>query len=388
MRIINVSRSALPRSGGIEAHLDRVGRGLVARGHSVRTYAARIDDQPFTRTNTTLWAQDFDGFTAGGAETRPLPLTRLRRAWMLPTAASALPGADRLGYHRLRSLSVPLIQRAFLPGLSAAFDGADVVHAWGGELLMHAAQAAAGTRPFVITPFAHPGHWGDDPLNARLYQKADLVIALLPGEATLYASLGVSNERLRVIPVGAPEPHEAPAMPQRNWDGPLVLCLGVKRRYKYQALLDAIPAIEGRDVRFAFVGPETPESERDFAANPDPRIIRAGKVGEAEKWGWLEAADVLCLPSVSEILPVSILEAWQMGTAVVVAEGRFTRDLVGHGENGIVCAQEQIAEAITEALADRDRLRAMGKAGAATVAATYRPELVVAAHEEAYRSLA
>lgn len=388
LRIINVSRSAVPRSGGIEAHLDRVSRGLVAKGHAVRTYAARIDDKPFTRMNTTLTAQAFHGFTAGGVETLPLPLTALRRAWMLPAAASALPGADRLGYHRLRSLSVPLIERSFAPGLSAAFAGADIVHAWGGELLMHAVKAAARTRPFVVTPFAHPGHWGDDDLNARLYTRADLVIALLPGEASFYETLGVHHDRVRVIPVAAPEPHHAPVLPQETGDGPLVLSLGVKRRYKYQALLEAIPSIKGSDVRFAFVGPETPESEHDFAAFRDPRIIRAGKVGEAEKWGWLAAADVLCLPSVSEILPVSILEAWQMSTAVVVAEGRFTRDLVGHGENGIVCAQDRIAEAITEALADRDRLRAMGKAGAATVAATYRPDLVVAAHEQAYRSLA
>lgn len=391
-----VSRSAQPRSGGIEAHMQRTAEGLVERGHRMRVFAARIDDRPFTRTNTTIGAQSFGPFVRGGVQTHPVPAGLGRRLRMLPAALGAIPGADRLGYDRVRELTLSSVVAGLAPGFASALGDATHVHGWGGEPLMHAARTAARDRgiPFLITPFAHPGHWGDDPLNARLYRDADLVIALLDGEARFYESLGVAPERIRVIGVAAPEPPQGTPPdvrpPHGIGDGPLVLCLGVKRPYKYRALLDALPHIADPNVRFAFVGPETPDSQRDFAACRDPRVVRVGKVDEVEKWGWLGAATVLCLPSVSEIMPVSVLEAWRTATAVVVAEGRFTRDLVTDGTDGIVCAGEgeAIAKAIGKVLADPAAAEQMGQAGRAGVARRYEPGAIVAAHEEAYESLA
>ncbi len=397
MKLAYVSRSARPRSGGIEAHLDGVASGLADRGHALRVWAARIDDAPFTRTNTTIDAQSFPPFGRNGFETSPIPLTTLDRALMSPVRLAAVRGADRLGYDRMRRIGRPLIVWRTAPGLRRQMAGSDLVHAWGGEPLMHAALRAAQDLklPFVVTPFAHPGHWGDDPLNARLYRDARAVIALLPSEADFYASLGVDPSWVHVIPVAAPACPAGAASAgdvraRHGIGGPLVLCLGVKRRYKYRALLDAIPMIPGDGVRFAFVGPETPDSDMDFATAGDPRIIRAGKVGEPEKWGWLAAADVLCLPSVSEILPVSILEAWRMETPVVVARGRFTRDLVADAKDGLLCEGDasSVAKAVEEALAGPERMRAMGRAGAAKVAARYEPATVVAQHETLYATLA
>lgn len=390
LNVACVSRSAYPRSGGIEAHLRRVARGLAARGHRMRVFAARIDDAPFTRLNTTLAAQRFEPFADGEVEVYPVPSSRRARATMLPSAVARLPGADRIGYDRIRRATVPLVVTALAPGFKRAFFAANVVHCWGGEPLMHAAARATRQRllPLAVTPFAHPGHWGDDELNAGLYRNADAVVALLPGEADFYASLGVAPSRLHVIPVAAPPALDSSFRPPPG--PPIVLALGVKRPYKYRALLQAIPLIKNPDVRFVFVGPATPESDADFAAATDPRIIQRGKVDEAEKWGWLRAADVLCLPSVSEILPVSVLEAWRTGTPVVVAEGRFTRDLVTDGDDGIVCAGEPaaIADAITQVLSDPDAARRMGRAGTATVERRYEPETVVAQHEALYASLA
>ena len=369
--------------------MERVATGLAGRGHRLRVFAARIDDEPFTRHNTTIAAQRFDPFVDGEVEVYPIPSGRRARAAMLPSVISSVPGADRIGYDRIRRATLPLIVNALAPGFKRAFFAAGLVHCWGGEPLMHAAARATRQRmlPLIVTPFAHPGHWGDDDLNAGLYRNADAVIALLPGEAAFYASLGVAESRMHVIPVAAPPAIETSFDP--GLDAPIVLALGVKRPYKYRALLRALPLVKRPDVRFVFVGHETPESEADFAAASDPRIVRRGKVDETEKWGWLRAADVLCLPSVSEILPVSVLEAWRTGTPVVVAEGRFTRDLVADGTDGIVCAgePESIAQAIEAMLSDPDAAKRMGRAGAAKVEQRYEPETVVTQHETLYASL-
>lgn len=387
-----VSRSAWPRAGGIEAHLRRVAHGLADEGHRVRIWASRIDEKPFTRTNTTLGAQHFNAFFDGAVETAPLPVDAFARLGMLPAGLGSVPGMDRVaGYHAVREATLPSIVASLAPRLRRAFEPAGLVHSFGGEQLgvaSHHAARRAGV-PFVVTPFVHPGHWGDDRLNVDMYRDADAVIALLAGEAAFYASKGIPEDRIHVVGVAAPDKGE-PSDVRRAYkiDGPLVVCLGVKRPYKYRGLLEALKHTSVK-ATFAFVGPHTPESIKDFAACDDPRVIEVGKVDEGEKWGWLDAADAYCLPSNSEILPVSILEAWRMGTPVVVAEGSFTRDLVDHTRDGIVCKANSvaIAAAVEEILSDAKAGLQMGRRGAAKVAERYEARRICAAHEEIYASL-
>lgn len=404
MNVVFVTRGALPRAGGIQAHQDAIARTLAAQGHAVTIYAARIDDEPFDRQNTILGAQRFPGFVRDGVKTEPFPLGAFERGALLPTAVTGLPGADRLlGYHRVRAMLLPLVVRHVGGCFRRAFAGASIVHAMGGEPQAHAALAAARALgiPFVVTPFAHPGFWGDDELNLRLYRDADAVVPLLPGEKAWLLESGVSPDRVHVIGVPAPEPPAeaggAPSgMPFEESRGDagrrrLVLCLGVKRRYKYKLLLEALPHVERRDVRFAFVGPESSEWHGDYveATESDDRTLSAGKVDEREKWGWLAACDLLCLPSVSEIMPVSILEAWRMERPVVVARGRWTHDLVEDGRDGIIAEPrpQALAEAIEQVLADPTRARQMGEAGRAKVEEHYTAAVVSAAHEQLYETL-
>jgi glycosyltransferase involved in cell wall biosynthesis len=396
MKVAFITRGASPRTGGIQSHLDRIAKTLARNGHSITVFASRIDDVPFNRVNTLPFAQHFEPFTIEGVTTKPIPLTLPTRARLSALLLQAVPGADRVvGYHKMRERALPVITRALSPRLAEAFDGAEIVHAMGGEAQAHAARAAAGMIgvPFVITPFAHPGHWGNDELNLRLYRDADAVVALLNGERDWLRENEVASERIVVIGVPAPEPHPSPRLPldAALAGSGLVLCLGVKRRYKYRLLLDALPFVKKDDVRFAFVGPESPEWHADFAAatKADGRAITRPKVDEPEKWGWLRACDLLCLPSVSEIMPVSILEAWQIGRPVVVAGGRWTADLVTDGQDGRIVAPEPdaLAQAITEVLADRERARAMGEAGRRKVSEQYAAAAVSAAHQRLYESL-
>jgi glycosyltransferase involved in cell wall biosynthesis len=392
VNVVYDSRSALPRAGGIQEHLDRLSRTLTRRGHVVRVLAARIDDAAFTRTNTTLRAQAFRPFMSDLVRVEPYPLTARRRLRMWPVALGALRGSDPIfGYHRLRRWALPSVVRALAPAFAPIFRRADVAHAMGGEAQAYAAFTAAKALhlPFVITPFAHPGAWGDDPLNLGLYAQADAVVALLDGEARWLAENGVNAARIHTIGVAAPEPVADPRLPDLQPGPPIVLFLGRKAAYKYRLLLDALPHVRA-DARFVFLGPPTDEWLRDVASlREDPRVIDVPKVDERTKWGWLAAATMLCLPSVSEIMPVSILEAWQMSLPLVVAEGRWTADLVTDGRNGLVVPPEPraLARAIEEVLADTARARKLGEAGTATVQQKYAAAAVSAAHERLYGSL-
>lgn len=396
MDIAYTVRRSFPGPGGIATALRVTAREL-ARRHRVRVWAARIDAQPLTRINTALGAQVFAPFWESGVEVRPVPMGIGGLVASTPMALMRVPILRGPGYQFLRKATTPGYVNSVGPRFAREFGGADVVHAWGGEHVNWAAGRAAQLleKPFVVTPFAHPKAWGDDPMNVQFYKQAHAVCALLPSEAGFYASLGIAEDRLHTVGVPVtPLPEEGPDVRRRHRIGeaPLVLFLGVKEPYKgYRTLLDASSQIWASDpqARLAFVGPQTDASRTDFAGIDDVRIIEVGQVTDDEVSAWMQAADVFCLPSTSEIMPVSILEAWQARTPVVAAEWWCAHDLITEGVDGLVTAprSDAIAHAVVSLLSDRSGAAAMGEAGANKVLESYSPAAVAARHDAVYRSL-
>lgn len=389
MDIACTVRRSFPGPGGIAMMLRSVTRELAAH-HHVRVWAARIDDAPISRLNATLGAQPFSPQWFDGVEVRPVPMSIGALAATTPMALMTVPGLRSKGYNVLRRATAPGFVRTVGARLAAEWQGVNVAHAWGGEHLNWAAGRAARAAgvPLVVTPFAHPDAWGDDPINAAFYRSAQIVCALLPSEAAFYATLGVDQERLRVV--GVPVSHQPEPDPSVDTGtGPLVLFLGVKEPYKgYRTLLEAAPLVwrEVPDARFAFVGPRTEASRADFAANADPRIVEVGRIPDEQVVAWQRAASVFCLPSTSEIMPVSILEAWSHGKPVVAARWWCAHDLIEDGTDGLIVdhSAEQVARALVELLRDEAGARAIGDAGRSKVLQRYTPAAVAARHVAAY----
>ena len=241
-----------------------------------------------------------------------------RRLLTAPLIAHVTPGLRRYAYGRSRPLAASLVARAVAPAIAREARGADVIHMWAGDLLASAAVRAgelAGV-PVVITPFAHRGQWGYDSASLRAYDAAARTIALLETEAHLYEEFGIDRARIDVLGVcsaGVPVVDRERGTAKLGVDGPLVLFLGARREYKgFDLLLQAAPTVTSSHpaATFAFVGPGPALSEVPAGC----RILDVGAVDEDDKALWLNAADVLCLPSAAEILPGSILEAWSVGT--------------------------------------------------------------------------
>ncbi|MFA5891169.1 MAG: glycosyltransferase family 4 protein [Actinomycetota bacterium] len=402
MDIACVVRRSFPGPGGIATALRVVAREL-ARRHHVRVWAARVDAAPLTRLNATLGAQSFAPMWIDHVEVRPVPMGISGIAAAVPMSLMAVPGLRRVGYGALRRATAPAYVHAVAARLAEDWGEPHVVHCWGGEALNWAAGRAAleHSRPLVVTPFAHPGAWGDDDMNVAFYKSADAVCALLPSEAALYAALGIDESKIHVVgvpvtplPKGGPDVRAAYGID----DAPLVLFLGVKEPYKgYRALLEAAPAVwaEVPDARFAFVGPRTEASKADFAEVDDDRIVEVGMVADDVVAAWHRAASVYCLPSTSEIMPVAILEAWQYETPVVAAEWWCARDLITHERDGIIVPAQPneppdpaaIASALIQMLRDPSGARDMGIAGREMVSERYSPAAVGARHEDVYLSV-
>lgn len=105
----------------------------------------------------------------------------------------------------------------------------------------------------------------------------------------------------------------------------------------------------------------------------------------------LAAADLFVLPSVSEGLPVSILEAMACGLAVVATRVGGVPELVEEGVTGLLVEPGQphaMATAICRLLADERERRTMGLAGRGRLEANFSAQAMVEATEQLYRTLA
>ena len=244
--------------------------------------------------------------------------------------------------------------------------------------------------PVVVTPFAHRGAWGDDPGSAAAYRSAERVIALLETEAQLYCDVGVSREKIEICGVCSPAMQTGGGKQIRaefSITGPLVLFVGVRRPYKgFDRLLSAAPMVTRRvpGVTFGFVGPGAP-----IESPPGTQVIDAGMVDDETKAAWLDAADLLCLPSDDEIMPVSVLEAWSLSTPVLTSDIPSLRELVGRGGGGRTSRTdpETFSEAIVELIqADETRAK-LGRAGHDFWERHCTVEVVARWHENLYRTL-
>ncbi len=87
---------------------------------------------------------------------------------------------------------------------------------------------------------------------------------------------------------------------------------------------------------------------------PDrPDIVRLGRVSEEDKWALLAAADALVLPSRLESLGIVLLEAWQVGTPVLVPLANpVTAGQVTRSEGGAIYEDDAFDDALDAILAE------------------------------------
>ena len=394
MRLLFVARRYWPAVGGVESFLRHLARELAQR-HEVTVLAHRIDDGPTDRLTDSLRPPPaFEAFDDGPVRITPLRLSRKRRALMAPLVTHAVPVLRRYAYGRLRVPAAALYAQVVGPVIAAEAKGSDVVHMWGGDLVAGAAMRAARLVGAIgiVTPFAHAKQYGTGPADVFAYRAADRIISLLETEAELYRSLGVAEDRIAVCGVassGVPTGHGDQIRRRFSIDGPLVLFLGVRRPYKgFGLLLQAAPlvAMARPDVTFAFIGPG---DALDELLSP-VRVIDAGVVDEHERAGWLEAADLLCLPSDAEIFPGSFLEAWSVGTPVLASDLPTLCELLERSGGGLTVPRtpEAIGQRIIELLASPDRLRDLGENGRSFWVNHCSVAAVASWHEQLFASLA
>lgn len=401
MRILFVAQRYHPCVGGVETQTRLVVRELARRGHDLKVVATTLREARLPVRlrvlGDSLLLPDGASYNDEGTPVHVLAPSLWDRLRMLPIAVRAMPFLARQ-YHILRRLGYPFFRSVFAPKLRPFIAWADVVHSVAGNYLGWTAQEVARAlgRPFIVTPYVHPGQYGDGPDDARHWQLADAVLALLETDRkVLIERLRVPAEKVHlygVVPL-LPEQADGAGFRARHGLGkvPLVLFVGRMNDYKgAPALVQAASLVwETRpDVHFVFIGPAS-EDERRIFTGADARLHYLGRVSDQEKADAYAACDVFCMPSRHEILPAVYLEAWSYGKPVVGGPAPGLWELIEGNQAGIVVAQqpEAIAKGLLQLLQAPDWARHLGENGRRLVQQRYTREALVDTLEQIYSEL-
>ena len=212
-----------------------------------------------------------------------------------------------------------------------------------------------------VLPHAVAALWG----SRRNMNRLRVRIAV--SEAAAWTGRRFFGGEYRIIPNGVTLPPGGAPAPRRRAPGePLEIAFvgqAVERK-GLPVLLRAFEAVrEQVPARLSVIGVDT-EALAPLLA--DPRGVRAlGRVDDAEKHAALDAADVLCAPSLGgESFGMVLTEAFASGTPVVASDIAGYRDVVEHGGDGVLVPPGDalaLAETLHDLALDPTRLERLGE---------------------------
>jgi glycosyltransferase involved in cell wall biosynthesis len=223
------------------------------------------------------------------------------------------------------------------------------------------------TTVYDLSPLHHPD-WVA-PLTARMHgrkyveaaRSCDVVVAISDYTARdVTETLGIPAERVAIAYPGvharfSPDGHRA------DLDGPYVLSVAtLEPRKNLSTLVDAFALVRARrpELQLVVAGAPVTWAEQDLAAEG----VRAlGFVSDADLPALYRGASVLAYPSLLEGFGIPVIEAMACGTPVVASAHPSLDDAAGDAAlRADPQSLEAIASAIERALAENERLVALG----------------------------
>jgi glycosyltransferase involved in cell wall biosynthesis len=269
----------------------------------------------------------------------------------------------------------------------------DVLHAHGYKADIYGYIAARGTKIATVST-CHNWVGGTlalsifNNLDRLVLQRLDAVVAVSEPIAGALRKCGVAPQKLRHISNGIDIHRFATAQPALRQEfaphsGPLVGFVGRLSPEKgtHTLLHAAAVVLRGRpEAIFVLVGngPERESLEQKAADLGISKSIRF--LGQRNDMPDIYASlDILILPSLTEGLPLTILEALAAGRAVIATSVGAVPKVVAHEKTGLLVPPgdvEALAAAIMRLLDDSFLGKRLGRLGHDTVAGHYSAEVM------------
>jgi glycosyltransferase involved in cell wall biosynthesis len=329
--------------------------------------------------------------------------------------------ADRIQWKAVDLRLFPKVgprQLGFSPRLHAALvkERFDVIHQHGIWQALSGAVTASGKKhgtPVVISPHGMLDPWAvrhsgwKKMIARRLFADANFsgatcFHALNESEAQAIRSYGIRSE-VSVVPNGITleaelhPPPELPVWPETKvvlFLGRLHKKKGLRELIEAFAIVHQVNAAVANQWTLVVAGWADGENFADLQNLVQEngligKVMFTGPLFGRDKEAAYAGSDVFCLPSFSEGLPMTVLEAWKWGLPVIMTEAcnlpeGFARGAAIKTDNQPSALAETLQQ--TFQLSDSERTR-IGQAGRDLVESRFGWPAIVEAHVEVYRWL-
>ncbi len=238
-------------------------------------------------------------------------------------------------------------------------------------------------------------------METILSHLADLAVANSEAGSEYLLQRGIKPERARVIynglnlnhltanPEAVERVRQSLGVPQNGKVVGVIARLFPQKRHDIFLQAAAHVIKTAPDTRFAIVGggPLRSELERlSQALGLDSQVVFFGE--QQDIGPFISASDIAALSSESEGCSNSLLEAMALGKPVVATDVGGNREVVSHGETGILVPSgnaEALAEAIITLLLNPSLVQDMGRRGSERVLSIFSLEVMVRQYESLYQ---
>lgn len=382
MKVLIVNALFHPYAGGVEKHAVALAAELARQGVDVHVLTGRIAG--------TKAEEEYRGISI-----HRIACTELRVPGYYPPPLIVAPkfNAELAALDKRFKFDAIHLQDRWFPDFNSA--------------VLYAQQAGKpaivtlhNARPVGIAPhYTVIGGLYDALVGKRVLQKADRIISVSRWSAVDIQEYGIPAGKIAVIHNGIDTKEFRPRKGRtfRNSHGirgPMLLFVGrVIRQKGLDFMLSAMPAVLKRHPGTKLVvigrGNRLAHIKRMTALmGLKNQVVFPGFVGEGELKSALAECDVFVLPSLWEVLPVSILEAMACGRPVVCTDAGGNSELVETNYNGIVVPKRRpaaLASAINHLLDNPKMAGAMGASGRHKAIAEFSWKTIAAKTIELYK---
>lgn len=242
-------------------------------------------------------------------------------------------------------------------------------------------------------------------IGRKIFKIVDHIITLSSSDKQYVSSFGIDLDKIGILPNAIDseemfklnqnfENFDSDAFIQKyRLDGKrIILFVGpVIRRKGVEYLIKAIPTVlkDGRDdITFVLVGGgDFLDKTRQLIKmiNMEDHVVLTGIISDHELIKFYKCADLFVLPSLSEGVPTSILEAMYFGLPVVATDIPGVKD---HFKDVALLVppknEDRLAEAIIRLLDDKELTRRLSKTGGELVKSRYTWDAVAREYEKIY----
>ncbi len=387
MNILQVTLGFYPATawGGPVKIVQQNGQELVRRGHQVTVYCTNLLNKKEVIAPGTF-AREIEGMRV-----------EYFRTWRLPW----WPGT-------LGPIWLPDLQSY----LARELTNFDVIHLNGYRnlMLLPVAQMAEkkgiplvmqphGAMPVIVNTFLLKRIY-DRFLGQKELRSLNALIALQESERQQALQLGVPAERIEIIPNGLNytgaevKPEKGAFRRQYHLDSqkPLILFLGrINRKKGADMLVQAFAQMDrGIDAQLAIVGPDDGQLREVEALvrqyGLEERVVLPGLLAGNAVAEAFQDADLFVLPCRADTFPVTMMEACQAGTPMVITDRCEIAHLVKDRVADVVPFDAaEFAGAMTRLLTDPERYKEFKSNAPQVMADTFSVQAVVDKLEALYQ---